>query len=303
MSTSSKALEYKLIFIKMFLVFLIISFLSSVGNCLGGNTFVNQTNYHFSSTVISESRKSFTNQTTRPFPIVATNMPWDGHFSAQNFQTSADKIALSRIKKSIRTAIVNLPKPHTQILQNLEVKNEANISRGMANREKMIIHTDSISSNNELISVFVHEMGHVVDLGFLVGRKGHASNFLDGKKIILSDDQSLDFYQLSWVNSKTRKPSSIRADFVSGYAMNDVFEDFAESYLFYRIHGEKFRLAMKNSQVLTLKYYFLKNIIFAGVEFQTDKEISFFPNLIFDATLLPFSIRDFLVKKDRIINY
>jgi len=256
--------------------------------------FVEQSEYHLASTgIFRASRKPLTNTTIKPFPVVK-DIPWDGHFSAKNFKTTSDKTELSKIKKSIRTAITNLPETHVNTLQDLEVKKEYHSSRGMANRKKMILHTDSIDSDKELISVFVHEMGHVVDLGLFVGSRGIPTEFRDGKKTILSDDRSLSFYRLSWIDINTRKTSAVRADFVSGYAMSDAFEDFAESYLFYRIHGEKFRSAMKNSMILTSKYNFLKDIVFDGIEFQTDKETSSFANLIFDATLLPFTMRDFI---------
>ncbi len=275
----------------MLLSFFIISLLQQ--DFLKNDYFSNQLEYHSSGhPTVNSSRKTFTNNTVRPFPEVKT-VPWQGHFSAKNFKTSKDRIELSKIKRSIRTAILNLPKQHIQTLKSLEVKKEKNVSRGMANSNKIIIHSDSIDSNKEFISVFVHEMGHIVDLGFLVGKKGRVTKFKDGKNSILSDDKSLDFYNLTWIDSKTRKIGSKRADFVSGYAMSDVFEDFAESYLFYRIHGEKFRSATKNSLILEKKYNFLKNVIFKKIEFQLEKQNLVSSNFVFDATLLPFAIKDF----------
>ncbi len=265
------------------------------------NSLTQQSGYHSAARttpVFRASRKVLRNISTRPFPVVR-DIPWGGHFSAKNFKTPSDKTELSQIKKSIRTAVVNLPKEHVSILQNLEVKKERNVSRGMANRQKMILHTDSIDSNKELISVFVHEMGHLVDLGFFVGTRGISTSFRDVKKIVLSDDRSLRFYRLSWVSSKRRKTLAVRADFVSGYAMTDVFEDFAESYLFYRIHGEKFRLVMQESKILVSKYNFMKDVVFNGVEFQINKETDFVSNMIFDATLVQFEIGDFVAEGKR----
>ena len=221
--------------------------------------------------------------------------PWDGHFSAKNFrQNKADKLYLKQIKEDLKTSIVALPKWHTQALQDLEVRKDKNVSRGLSSSKKMILHTDSIQNSRELIAVFIHEMGHITDLGALKGRRGHKTNFYDGQTPILNDDLSFIFYKISWQNSYTKKKSAQRRDFVSGYAMSDCFEDFAETYLFYKLHGEKFRGILHNSPDLKRKYEFMKKYVFNGQEFQLNK----FPNpnfnyqKVFDTTLLSFNEKD-----------
>jgi len=151
----------------------------------------------------------------------------------------------------------------------------------------MIFHVDSIETSNELISVFIHEMGHIVDLGVLQGKKGRVSKFRDGNKAILADDKSLLFYKISWKDGKTRLPHATQKDFISGYAMYSPFEDFAEAYIFYRLHGEKFRQIAKESPALKRKYSFFKKNVFDGEEFQTDKpKEKFVHGVLWDATLL-----------------
>ena len=217
--------------------------------------------------------------------------PWNGHFSAKNFrQTTTDHNYLDRIKKNLRASIIALPKWHTEALKDLEVYKGKNISRGLSNSKKIILHTDSIKNYQELIAVFVHEMGHITDLGALKGRQGHQTNFYDGQEPILNDDLSFLFYKISWENAHHKKHSAKNKDFVSRYAESDCFEDFAESYLFYRLHGEKFRGILHHSSALKKKYEFMKNYVFNGQEFQLKKT----PNLnfpyenVFDVTLLNF---------------
>ena len=217
---------------------------------------------------------------------VRTTLPWTGHFAATNFkQTQTDRLRLSFAKKEIRETILALPKWHTDALNTLEIRNDSNVSRGLSSAKKIILHTNSIESSDELQSVFIHEMGHIVDLGALEGKKGVPTAFKDGRNKILSDDKSVLFYQISWTSAKNQKHTSKRADFVSGYAQTDCFEDFAESYLMYRLHGEKFRaLAMKSSD-LQKKYDFMKQYVFNGLEFETEQtNVAIEP--IFDATLL-----------------
>jgi hypothetical protein len=237
-----------------------------------------------------QSRQQFRVIRTRPFPSIS--MPsWEGHFSAQKFQsTREDRIALLQVKHNVRKVLNLFPKEQRNVLKNLIIKKEKNPSRGMANSKKIILHTDSISSNDEMVSVLVHEMGHVIDLGGLTSINGGVSNFFSKGKTFFADDPSVDFYNISWRNIDSKKGESVRADFVSGYAMSDPFEDFAESFLFYRLHGEKFRYLSHSSEALQEKYDFFKENVFKETEFQLDKEVTenFIAgkSLVWDATLL-----------------
>lgn len=226
----------------------------------------------------------------KPFPRVNITLPWEGHFSAQNFKSPTEKIELKKVKRSLRKVMSALPKEHTKTLKTLEIRNKNHVSRGMANSKKMILNIGTIDNKKELSAVFTHEMGHVIDFGYLKGtaRSGR-SFFRDGKKIIYNDDLSLKFYQISWQEEKEQKKSANRNDFVSGYSMSDCFEDFAESYVFYRLHGEKFRELMKKSKALEQKYEFLKKYVFEEKEFQMNQEVNFLSkNLIWDITLLDY---------------
>ena len=235
----------------------------------------------------------------RPFPRIdrVNNERWSGHLSATNFHTDSDKKSLINYKKSIQTVIKGMPSKHTEHLQELEIRNESHFSRGMANSKKMIIHTGTIDTEKELMAIFLHELGHVVDLGLLKSsEKGRVTNFYDGTTPILSDDPSLKYYRISWKNAETRKKHTERKDFISGYSMTNPFEDFSEHYLFYRLHGDKFRYAAKHSTILKEKYNFFRYQVFEGQEFQTTKgDERFLPGLIWDTTLVDFDKSDLLV--------
>jgi len=227
---------------------------------------------------------------TRPFPSVS--LPnWEGHFSAQKFQkTREDRIALLKVKQNVKKVLSSFQPEQINILKDLVIKNQKHVSRGMANSKKIILHTDSISTDDEMVSVLIHELGHVIDLGGLTSINGGASAFTDKTKTFFKDDPSVDFYSLSWKTSDTKKNNVVPKDFVSGYAMTNCFEDFAESFLFYRMHGEKFRYLGESSDVLREKYDFFKEQVFEGKEFQINEKVSaeFIAGktLVWDATLL-----------------
>ncbi len=214
--------------------------------------------------------------------------PWTGLFAAKKF-SRADKSELQDIQKTLQASILDLPTRHTAALKKLEVRKENNASRGLANSRMIILNTESINSKEELQAVFTHEMGHVVDLGLLKSYSGTKSVFWTPGTQVYDKDPSLNFYKISWVDYKTKNSSATRSDFISGYAQSSPFEDFAESYLFYRLHGEKFRQITENSTALLAKYNFIKTKVFNQKEFQVQKvNKGFLHNLIWDATLVKF---------------
>ena len=217
-----------------------------------------------------------------------TKKPWEGLFAAKKFSRE-DAPELQNIQRTLQASMLDLPTLHTAALKKLEVRKENHVSRGLANSRMMILNTESINSEDELQAVFTHEMGHIVDLGMLKSNSYSRSAFWTQGTQVFENDPSLDFYRLSWVNYNTKSLLASRADFISGYAMSSPFEDFAESYLFYRLHGEKFRKIAQYSNVLAAKYKFMKNQVFKGEEFQIQKEEKgFLHNLIWDATLVKF---------------
>lgn len=238
----------------------------------------------------SVERKSFNITTVKKTGSTKyfARKPWAGLFAAKKF-SRADKPELQNIQKTLQASILDLPTRHTAALKKLEVRKENHASRGLANSRMMILNTESINSKEELQAVFTHEMGHIVDLGMLKSYSRSKSVFWTAGTQVFTHDPSLGFYNLSWVNHKQKKKGAVRGDFVSGYAMASPFEDFAESYLFYRLHGEKFRQIAKNSTALSAKYDFLKTKVFNHEEFQVQKaDKGFLHNLIWDATLVKF---------------
>lgn len=183
-----------------------------------------------------------------------------------------------------------LPAPCRARVQNFYVRYDHPKDRGLAGKDTVIL-TGNVPAN-EFRALLVHEaLGHVVDLGCLVGTAdGGESGFRDGQERIFRNDPSALFYAISWKNSKERKEGSKDADFVSGYARGtDAFEDMAESVTFYFFHREEFRRMAKVNPVLGAKFAWIEAYVFPGT---TDHASSTYAwnarSIPWDSTILPY---------------
>lgn len=191
--------------------------------------------------------------------------------------------------------LTKLPQEHTQHLRELTLYYTTDGRRGLGGDGVIILRCLNVD-NYELSAVFTHEVGHVVDASYLTGssKTGH-SGFFDFGKEVSVDDASLAFYRISWNSATSRKKSAIDTDFVSLYATSDPFEDFAESYMFYRIHGSSFRYLARTNSALKAKYDFMKYRVFGGVEYGSDSVVNYSDTAHrqYDATVIPFNLKTF----------
>jgi len=182
--------------------------------------------------------------------------------------TSSSEIVPSKTleycESLVYRTLKSLPERSVKHLKHLTLYFADKGRRGLGGGDTVILRCQNVS-DDELVSVLVHEMGHVTDTGVLVGHtsKGR-SEFNDGVNPVYNDDPSLGFYRISFINEKSLKKDASSLDFVSGYAMTDPFEDFAESYNFYILHGPTFREMAKYNDVLRQKYDFLKGVALDG---------------------------------------
>lgn len=187
-----------------------------------------------------------------------------------------------------------LPKEHTASLQDLTIYYSPIGRRGLTSASSMILRAENVT-DSVFASVLVHEIGHLVDLGAFTGLKDTGeSSFLDFGRPVYNSDLSTEFYQISWDTDLIMKSSATPLDFVSGYAMTDPFEDFAETYNWYVLHGANFRKIADFNDSLKQKYDFMKKYVFQEKEFSDNLTLSDFYKRTYDSTLLPYSLNDFL---------
>lgn len=201
--------------------------------------------------------------------------------------------SLNHCKALVYRTLKSLPPEPVSHLKHLTLYFSNSGRRGLGGGNTIILRCQNVT-DEELVGVLVHEVGHIMDTGVMEGNKAKRSGFMDGQKVVYEDDPSVAFYRLSWIDEDTRTLNSTAEDFVSGYAMSDPFEDFAETYAYYILHGNEFRVLAQHNEVLQKKYEFLKTTVFEGKEYDNgdEKDIDI-ETRHFDVTVLPYDMTKF----------
>ena len=162
-----------------------------------------------------------------------------------------------------REVLAQMPESQIFSLKKVVADYDQKARRGLASFKSMYIGVNNIDSAEEFKRVFIHELGHVVDLGALQPNvTAEKSEFRDGSNTMYNTDASLDFYRLCWADEHTQNGNCREQDFVSGYASTDAFEDFAESYLLFVENNETFEDMAGESDVIQAKYDFFAEQVF-----------------------------------------
>lgn len=143
----------------------------------------------------------------------------------------------------------------SQFYSNIEIyleEDPKDIRWKMKNRIIRIYWVNQLT-REEFISVFIHEFGHFIDLYYL--------------KPFLKKDLSDKFYSISWNETKVIKKWLTVNDFVSGYAMTNKYEDFAETFTYFILHNNSFLEKIEKSKILEQKYEFITEEIFKKNDF------------------------------------
>lgn len=142
-------------------------------------------------------------------------------------------------------------------LKNFYVRYDNPDQRGLGGGTTIILSGNV--PDDEFRALLVHECGHLIDLTALKGtRASGLTSFRDGNEIMYMDDPSVSFYAISWIDSKTTNQSAKDADFVSGYAMWDAFEDFSETYAYYMLQRDAFLERAQKNPALWMKYQWME---------------------------------------------
>jgi|GEM_PF-1048824 len=190
-----------------------------------------------------------------------------------------------------------LPEDQVAAVHNLTLSFDPDSRRGLAGGNTLILRCTGMGED-ELVAVLLHEMGHVTDTGLLQNSDFtpvEKTSFDDRGTPVYTGDPSAEFYSISWENNSSF--TSLETGFISGYAMTSPFEDFADTYAAYILHGPLFRFYAALNTDLKTKYEFMEEIVFDGVEFDLDNEklppIREANVRVYDITLKDFSLESF----------
>lgn len=243
------------------------------------------------------TRKALETYYSRKLAALGINLrPGTEHRS----DSKATQTRSRRCRSLVYQVLMKLPKAHRDQLKELTLFYTKDGRRGLSGNGAMVLRCINVS-DAELVSVLTHEIGHLVDATHLVGfDEMRFSGFYDFGTPVLDDDASALFYKIAWDSETEMKDFAGEVDFVSLYAMTDPFEDFAETYTYFRLHGAEFRKLIQTSGLLKKKYNFMKWYVFGGREFGEnsggagDREDIDIWERNYDVTVLPFSLKAFL---------
>jgi hypothetical protein len=144
-----------------------------------------------------------------------------------------------------------LPSPCRTYLKNFYVQYSGAKRRGLGGKSTIIL--DGSVNDTEFAALFTHECGHVTHGNLLGGLDPKPSAFKDGKDIFYNDSPAAQFFAISWTTEMVMKSNVAEADFVSGYAKSDAFEDFAETFAMYILHRPALKERAKTNTVIAAK--------------------------------------------------
>jgi hypothetical protein len=214
-------------------------------------------------------------------------------FAARNLTKENSKLA-AITEDQVREMLAKFPKEHAKSVKTIVLDYNPEAHRGLGGSKKIILRATDIEAA-EAMAVLTHELAHNVDLVYF-GYKNtkKPSGFMDGKTVIYESDPSLNFYRISWQNEKTKKSGSSKTDFVSGYAMTDPFEDFAETYAYYVLQNESFKSLAASNTAMNKKYIFMRDTVFGGRAFPTGSSKIQKTTRPWDVTVLAYDLNKFL---------
>lgn len=163
-------------------------------------------------------------------------------------------------------------------------------SRGFAGPHTIMV--DATLEEEELIAILIHETAHFLDLsGCTRGNPDSGvSAFKDEDVLMYNDDPSVLFYQLSWATENIQKRGMSSANFVTGYAKHNAFEDLAESVTYYVLRQKDFRTRAAKNAVLAQKLAWIETYIFpGGVDLAEQEGSAFNGKIPWDATKLAYT--------------
>lgn len=199
------------------------------------------------------------NQLCSVYQDICKKINREGSYSAkEQFYYQGLTIALLTIIDKAMTTDTMLQ----EALSSLKIYKHPTDRRGSSGHTTVRINTESMKSYREFREVLTHEFGHTIDLSVLRGKHPKKSTAYTefGRVMRPIDDPSISYYTISRVDETTRKAESSYLDFVSGYGMHGIYEDYAEAHNLWLNHNSLFEKMASTNPVLRKKYQFFADL-------------------------------------------
>lgn len=193
-----------------------------------------------------------------------------------------DQILLNEILRK-------MPQQCWDDLKSFYVRYDNSGQRGVAGKESIVMQRHNVD-DQEFRALFVHEFGHLLDLGCLQGHASTgASEFKDGNDLMWNDDPSLLFYRISWTSHNVQKEGMKPEDFVTGYASWDVFEDLSESLTYYVFQRKAFEKRAQTNAKIAMKLSWIETYVFPGGKTIAEGQHQWTGEVPWDSTKLAYA--------------
>lgn len=176
----------------------------------------------------------------RRVPLAASTVTVTALPPRPAYHPAVDQPTIGEDHKTLATAALNaLPSGCRDHLKHFSVLYQGATRRGLGGKTTIIL--DGSVPDAEFVALLAHECGHVIHGNLLGSATSGASTFKDGGDIFYKDSAIVAFWQISWITETAKKSGAKDADFVSGYAKSDAFEDFAETLAAYALQRDMLR--------------------------------------------------------------
>ncbi len=205
------------------------------------------------------------------------------------YHRAVDQPTITESHKKLATAALSaLPSGCRDHLKNFSVLYQGAKRRGLGGKTTIIL--DGSVPDAEFVALLAHECGHVIHGNLLGSATSGASTFKDGGDTFYSDSTAVTFWQISWTNATTRKAVAKDADFVSGYAKSDAFEDFAETLAAYTLQRDMLRERATDNAVIAAKLQWMETYLPLPEDPLGDGTAEWNGTVPWDITRLPYAM-------------
>lgn len=181
-----------------------------------------------------------------------------------------------------------LPSGCRDHLRNFYVQYTNVKNRGLGGKTTIIIAGNV--SDEEFAALLIHECGHVIHSNMTGTSYAGATDFKDGKDIFYADSPVVSFFNISWTEADVLRAETKKADFVSGYADSDAFEDFAETFAMYILHRDAFEQRAKGNTAIAAKLDWMKTNLPMPSDAMGSSRYSWDKVVPWDVTKLPYTL-------------